>query len=269
MVVLTTLAGFHMATAGPLDLMLLFNTLLGTALVVSSANTLNQLAEKDTDARMYRTRGRPLPTGRLDPQDALGAGIVLLAVGLASLGLGVNETSALLAVVAWANYLFFYTPLKKRSSVSTIVGAVSGALPPVIGWTAVRPGLSMEALVLFMILFLWQFPHFMAIAWMYRDDYARAGIPVLPLVEGGEGKTGHQIVGYSLALIPVCLLPTLLGFAGGLYFFGALLLGLGFLAFGVRMALRKNGFAARQLLYASLVFLPALFVLMTLDKRIY
>lgn len=267
MVVLTTIAGFYMATAGALDSALLLYTALGTMLVVASANALNQLAEKEVDALMVRTENRPLPAGRMSSQEAALAGAIMFVVGMLFLGLGVNLYAAFLALVAWVNYVFFYTPLKRRSTVSTIVGAVSGAIPPVIGWLAVRPGLGPESLVLFLILFLWQFPHFMAIAWIYRDDYSRAGIRVLPLVDGGVGKTGGQIVGYGLALVPVCLMPTLLGVAGQIYFFGALVLAMLFLGFGIRMAVAMSDRTAKQLLYMSLLFLPAIFALMTLDKR--
>jgi protoheme IX farnesyltransferase len=187
-------------------------------------------------------------------------------VGVGYLWLAVNALAAALALVAWLNYVFVYTPLKKKSSLSTLVGAVSGALPPVIGWAAARDAMTIESVVLFGILFLWQLPHFLAIAWMYREDYARAGFPMLPVLDPEGIRTGRQIVVYGLALVPVSLMPTLLGFAGAVYFFGALALGLLFLLFGVRAAFRRSNLCARHLFLASLAFLPSLLALMILDR---
>jgi protoheme IX farnesyltransferase len=266
MILLTTVTGFYLGALGSLDLTLLLHTLIGTGLVVASANGLNQLLERDADARMRRTQNRPLPTGRMEPQEALYSGIGMAIAGCLYLLLFVNPLTSLLATVAWVNYLFLYTPLKKRTSVSTLVGAVSGALPPVIGWTAVRGTLSPESMALFLILFLWQLPHFLAIAWMYREDYARAGFPMLPVVDSEGSRTGRQIVLYGVALVPISLMPTLFGLTGSLYFFGALVLGLSFLAFGIRTAFYKTALHARHLLLASLLFLPFLLGLMMFDK---
>ncbi|MEE9270212.1 MAG: heme o synthase, partial [Candidatus Krumholzibacteria bacterium] len=266
MILLTTMAGFYLGTHQSMDLLLLFHTLLGTALAVGSSNVLNQVMEREADGRMRRTRNRPLPAGRMDPREALTSGIGMAVVGFLYLLVAVNPLTALLTLVAWANYLFLYTPLKKKTSLSTLVGAVSGALPPVIGWAAVRGALSLESLALFSILFLWQLPHFLSIAWMYREDYARAGFAMLPVLDTEGSRTGRQIVFYGLALIPASLMPTLLGLTGGLYFFGALALGVAFLVFGIRTALYKSSLYARHLLFASLLFLPALLALMMLDK---
>jgi len=269
LVVLTTLAGFYVGAVGPMDIMLLIHTMVGTAVVVASANTLNQLWERDTDALMERTRNRPLPAGRLDPREALASGIVLLAVGLLQLFIAVNTLTALVAFVAWVVYVFMYTPLKKRTSLSTLVGGVSGALPPVIGWVAVRGQLSFEATILFLILFFWQMPHFLAIAWIYREDYARAGIPMLPVVDADGSRTGRQIILYGLALIPISLMPSVLYLAGQLYFIGALGLGIIFVAFGIRTAIQKSERSAKHLFYTSLLYLPALLILMAIDKQTF
>lgn len=268
MVLLTTLAGSYMGAAGALDWILLVNAVLGTGLVVGSANALNQLFERDADAKMHRTRNRPLPAGRLEGQEAFVFGLGMALVGLLYLGLLVNPLTALLALASWANYLFFYTPLKRRTSTSTLVGAISGALPPVIGWAAVRNEVSPGSLALFSILFLWQLPHFLAIAWMYREDYARAGFPMLPVRDADGSRTGHQILVYCMALVPVSLIPTILGLAGRFYFFGVLALTLVFMGFGVRTAVRRSTLCARHLFLASLLYLPGLLALMMVDKGI-
>jgi protoheme IX farnesyltransferase len=266
MVVLTTLAGFYLGADRSFVFPLVIHAVLGTALVVGSANSLNQLRERDADAMMKRTQGRPLPSGRMGPGEALVSGVGMGVAGLFYLWLAVNGIAAVMALIAWLNYVFIYTPLKKKTSLSTLVGAISGALPPVIGWVAVRGALTVEAVALFAILFFWQLPHFLAIAWIYREDYARAGFPMLPVRDPEGIRTGRQIVVYGLALIPVCLMPTLLGLAGGVYFFGALILALLFLLFGVRVAFRRSTLCARQLFLASLAFLPCLLALMILDR---
>jgi protoheme IX farnesyltransferase len=266
LVVLTTIAGFYLGAHGALDIPLLLHTAIGTALVVSSANSLNQLMEREADGRMRRTENRPLPAGRMDAYEALAWGMGTIIVGFSYLFVGVGALTAFVAFMAWAAYVFVYTPLKKKTSLSTPVGAVPGALPPVIGWVAARGGLTIEAVALFLILFLWQLPHFLAIGWMYRDDYARGGFPMLPVIDTDGTQTGRQIVVWGLALVPVSLLPSVIGLTGGLYFVGAIILGLGFLVFGVRTAVHKSVSAARALFIASLLFLPALFGLMMLDK---
>lgn len=266
MVVLTTMAGFYMGAIGSMDIMLLMHTMIGTAIVVASANTLNQLWERQTDVLMERTRNRPLPAGRLDSREALASGIVLVVVGLLQLFIAVNTLTALLAFIAWVVYLLLYTPLKKRTSLSTLVGGVSGALPPMIGWAGARGALTVESTVLFLILFFWQLPHFLAIAWMYRDDYARAEFAMTAVADPDGSRTARQIIIYSLALVLVSLMPTLLGLTGRVYFAGTLLLCIMFVSFGIHMAVRKTTVAARHLLRASLVFLPVLFLLMAFDK---
>jgi heme o synthase len=266
LIVLTSAAGFGLASRRGVDYVALLSALFGIALLSSGIATLNQYAERDLDGMMRRTAGRPLPTGKVAPWEALafGAGLTILAeIYLLVL---VNPLSALLGLTVIAGYLFGYTPLKTRSSLSTVVGAFPGAVPPLIGWTAATGTLSIEAWVLFAILFLWQFPHFLAIAWMYREDYSRAGILMLPVVEPDGRVTAQQIVVYTLMLIPVSLLPTVLGLSGRIYFFGALLLGLLFLYSSVRAAFSMSRQQARQLLLASVLYLPLLFVLMVANK---
>jgi heme o synthase len=266
LIVLTSAAGFGLASRGRVDYVALVSAMFGIALLSSGIATLNQYAERDLDGLMRRTAVRPLPSGKLASWEALafGAGLTMLAeVYLLVL---VNPLSALLGLTVIAGYLFAYTPLKTRSSLSTVVGAFPGAVPPLIGWTAARGTLSVEPWVLFAILFLWQFPHFLAIAWMYREDYSRAGILMLPVVEPDGRVTAQQIVVYTLMLVPVSLLPTMLGMSGRVYFFGALVLGLLFLYTSVRAAFSMSRQKARQLLLASVLYLPLLFILMVLNK---
>jgi protoheme IX farnesyltransferase len=266
LVVLTTLVGFYLGARGEVDALLLLHTLLGTALVAGGTSALNQYLERDIDAKMKRTRNRPLPAGRLAPRQALiFAGIIAL-IGLLYLALVVNLLTALLAAATLASYAFLYTPLKQKTSLSTLVGAIPGALPPVGGWTAVRNDLSIEALVLFAILFLWQLPHVLAISWLYSEDYKRGGFPLLPILDPQGKSTGRQIITNCLALLPVSLLPTIIGLAGVVYFVGALLLGLMFLGFGIFVAIEKNNLSARRLMLASLAYLPALLGLLSFDK---
>ncbi|MFQ5990628.1 MAG: heme o synthase, partial [Candidatus Methylomirabilales bacterium] len=218
------------------------------------------------DARMKRTRLRPLPDGRLQPTEALVFGVAITGGGLLYLAFFVNLLSAFVTAISVGSYLFLYTPLKRKTALCSVVGAVPGALPPVVGWAAARGALGLEAWVLFAIMFLWQIPHSLAIARLYRDDYAQAGIRVLPVVEPDGRSTGRQIVSHCLALLAVGLLPTLIGLAGSVYFFGALVLGLMFLGCGILLALSGSEVAARRLLFASLVYLPAQLGLMALDK---
>jgi len=266
LIVLTAAAGFALASPGRVDYRAMLTAMVGIALLSSGIATLNQYMEKDLDALMRRTANRPLPTGKLLPWEALafGAGLTVLAeIYLAVL---VNPLSAVIGLTVISGYLFGYTPLKTRTSLSTFVGAFPGAVPPLIGWASARGTIGVEAWVLFAILFLWQFPHFLAIAWMYREDYTRAGILMLPVVEPDGRVTGQQIVLYTVMLLPVSLLPTLLGTAGKIYFGGAIVLGLLFLYFSLRAAFSKSRQAARQLLLASVIYLPLLFILMVLDR---
>src|SRR5882762_3126615 len=266
LIVLTAAAGFALASPSRVDYAALCSAMVGIAFLSSGIATLNQYMERDLDALMRRTADRPLPSGKLLPWEALlfGAGVTVLAeIYLAVL---VNPLSGVLGLTVIAGYLFAYTPLKTRTTLSTAVGAFPGAVPPLIGWASARGTIGIEAWVLFAILFLWQFPHFLAIAWMYREDYGRAGILMLPVVEPDGRVTAQQIVVYTVLLLPVSLLPTVLAVSGKLYFFGAIILGLLFLGSSVRAALSKSNQHARQLLLASVIYLPLLFGLMVLDR---
>jgi len=266
LVVLTAAAGFCMGSASGVDYARLLNMSIGIALLSSGLATLNQYIERDLDRLMRRTQARPLPTGRLLPAEAAGFGILLSVVAIAYLAILINPLSALLGVATFASYLFVYTLLKTRTTLSTVLGAFPGAMPPLIGWVAASGSVTVEAWILFAILFLWQFPHFLAIAWMYRDDYARAGIKMLPVVEPDGKVTGQQIISYTLLLVPVSLLPAMTGLAGSVYLVGASILGLVFLYFSARAALVRTTMQARQLLLASVFYLPILFGLMVLNR---
>lgn len=266
LVSLTAIAGFCMGSADGIDYLRLLNMSIGIALLSSGLSTLNQYLERDLDGLMRRTQGRPLPTGKLSPVEAAIFGISLSVVATAYLAIFINPLSALLGLATFASYLFVYTPLKTKTTLSTVFGAFPGAMPPLIGWVAARGRIGVEAWILFAILFLWQFPHFLAIAWMYRDDYARAGIKMLPVVEP-EGKvTGQQIITYTLLLVPVSLLPVAVGISGQIYLVGAAALGVGFLFFSAKAALVRTTWQARKLLLASVLYLPALFALMVLNR---
>jgi protoheme IX farnesyltransferase len=265
MVALTTALGFLLA-GGAVVSWQLAATLLGTCLVAAGASVLNQFWERSTDALMRRTAGRPLPAGRLDPDVALLFGVALAIGGLLELALAVNALTGALGAVALAGYVFVYTPLKKVSSLSTVVGAIPGALPPMMGWCAVRGEVDLAAWALFGILFFWQMPHFLAIAWLCREDYARGGFPMLPVLDPGGTWTGRQSVLYGAALVPVSLLPSLLGLAGRLYFGGALALGLAYLGFCLGFARRRSNPGARRLMLASLLYLPAVLAVLLLDR---
>ena len=244
----------------------LLHTIIGTGLMASGTAALNQWFERDADRRMRRTADRPLPAGRLSANRALVFGAALSLLGFVELWLGVNRLAGCIGAFTLASYLFCYTPLKQRTWWSTTVGAIPGALPPVIGYAAAAGTLTLEAWVLAAILFLWQFPHFYAIAWMYKDDYARAGIRMLPVVEPDCRFTARQIVLYGMALIPVSLLPALIGMSGMVYGVGALLLGLWFLYSGVRVALERTLTRARGVLVTSVLYLPLIYGLMLLDR---
>jgi heme o synthase len=266
LIVLTSAAGFCLGSRGAVNYVLFVHAMLGIALLSSGIGTLNQFMERDLDGLMRRTADRPLPSGRLLPFEALWFGVLLTVTAELYLALFVNTLTAILGLTVIAGYLFLYTPLKTRTTLSTVVGAFPGAVPPLIGWTAARGQIDAAAWVLFAILFLWQFPHFLAIAWMYREDYGRAGIRMLPVVEPDGRVTGQQIIAYTLMLIPVSLLPTVLGITGRFYLFAALALGLAFLASSIRAALSKSNQHARQLLLASVLYLPLLFGVMVLNR---
>lgn len=266
MVLVTTSVGFYLGSrAGP-DWFRLFHTLLGTALAAGGTIALNQYLERDLDARMERTRLRPLPSGRLRPAEGLAFGMIITAAGVLHLTLAIHSLAALLASITVGSYLFAYTPLKRRSPLSTEVGAIPGGLPPMIGWVAARGTLDLEAWILFAILFLWQIPHALAIAALHRSDLARAGFRFLPVLDPDGTRTGRPIVSHCMALLIVGLLPALTGLAGSLYFFGSLALGVAFLGCGLDLAIARSAGAARRLLLASLVYLPAVLGLMALSK---
>jgi len=252
-------------TNASLNWMLLLNTLIGTGLIASGTAALNQWYERDADLLMRRTAGRPLPAGLMTANRALIFGIVLALAGSAELALFVNVLASLLGLITLGLYLFIYTPLKQRSHLSTVIGALPGAMPPLLGYAASHGSLTPEAWTLFAILFIWQFPHFLAIAWMYREDYARAGIRMLPVVEPDGMSTGRQIILYASTLIPVSLFPVLLGMSGKVYLVGALLLGGWFLYTGVRVAFDLTNVRARRVLLASIIYLPAIYGLMIFD----
>lgn len=258
--------GLRGASLGQIDWWALLHTIMGTGLIASGTAALNQWYERDADAKMRRTSDRPLPAGRLDARRALIFGAALAIAGFAELAWFVNLLSGVLGMATLASYLFLYTPLKQRSWLSTTVGAFPGAMPPMIGFAAASGTLTAQAWVLFAILFLWQFPHFYAIAWMYRDDYARAGIRMLPVVEPDGHSTARQIVLYASLLIPVSLAPGLLGMSGKIYLLGALALGVWFLYSGVRAATERSILRARGVLLVSVFYLPLLYGLMLLDR---
>jgi protoheme IX farnesyltransferase len=266
LVVASALAGYAMAAGDTADVLRLVCTLVGTGLVAGGASAFNQVIERGPDSLMRRTRLRPLPDHRLHAREALVFATAASAAGLLILAAGVNLASAGVAFATLASYAVVYTPLKRRTSFATVVGAIPGALPPVIGWAAARDGLSQGAWVLFGIVFLWQLPHFLAIAWIYRDDYAAAGFPMLPVIEPDGRSTGRQAVVYTAALLPLALAPTLVGMSGNVYFAGALALTLAFLVLSIRFAARRAVPDARRLFFGSIVYLPILWVLMIADR---
>lgn len=265
LIVMSTAVGYYFGHSGYWAAWTIFHTLMGTALIASGTAALNQWYERDADRQMRRTHQRPLPAGRLQPNEALWFGIGLAVAGGLELGFGANWLAATLGIATLMMYLFLYTPLKQKTWWSTTVGAVPGAMPPLIGYAAAAKTLTPEAWVLAAILFFWQFPHFYAIAWMYREDYSRAGIRMLPVLEPDGGSTARQILLYSVLLIPISLLPKWLGMTGTIYMVGALALGLLFLYSGIRVSLDRSKVRARKVLLASIVYLPVLYALMVLD----
>lgn len=266
MVLVTTAAGFYLAARGAVDLWLLAATLLGTGMAAAGSLVLNQYIEREEDGRMQRTASRPIPSGRIDAQDALIFGAVLTALGLAILTFGVNLTAGVVTALTVVSYVALYTPMKRWTPLCAIVGAVPGALPPVTGWAAASGTIEPGAWALFGIMFLWQLPHSLAIARLYEEDYARAGFKLLPVVDPAGSSTERQILVHSAALLVVGLVPALLGIAGPVYFAVALVLGAGLLAFSADAALRRSKDAVRRLLFATLVYLPVLLGAMALDK---
>ena len=266
LVVVTTAVGYFMATKGGAEWARFLHTVIGTGLTAAGASVLNQYVEADLDARMPRTANRPLPAGRVSPIEALVYAVILSSAGVLYLATLVNPLTAALAALTLVTYVFLYTPLKTRTSLCTVVGAVPGAIPPMIGFAAVDGMLSPGAWALFSILFFWQLPHFLAIAILYRDDYARGGMKMLPVLDPGGAFTGRQIVLWSLALIPVSLFPSVVGMTGRGYFMAAALLGVAFLACAVKCALSGSRPDARRLFLFSIIYLPALLGVMMATK---
>ena len=266
LVLLTTLVGFYLGWRGAMNYALMFNTLMATALVAAGASALNQLLEREYDAKMRRTQGRPLPAGRLQPTTVMIFGGVCSVAGLVYLALAVNLLTSVIGAVTLVSYLFIYTPLKRVTWLNTAIGAVPGALPPLMGWTAARGELSGEGWALFAILFFWQLPHFFAIAWIYKDEYARAGFKMLPGVDQDGRRTAQQAVSNTLALLVVSLFPFVFKMAGTNYLVGAIILGGGFLFCAVQFSRQLTLARAKQLFFASIIYLPLLLALMVWDK---
>jgi protoheme IX farnesyltransferase len=266
LVVVTTMVGYYLAAQGWSDWKRLIATLFGTALTAAGASVFNQFIERRLDRRMKRTQNRPLPAGRVRPMDALLFAAVISVVGVGTLALLVNALTAALGGLTLLLYVLLYTPAKRYTSLCTIIGAVPGAIPPVMGFTAVHNAVTAEAMALFAILFFWQMPHFLAIAILYRDDYARGGFLMLPVVDTKMNMTARQIILYSITMIPVSLLPALLGMTGSLYPITALVLGIAFCGFGLLLARSKSRADARQLFLASIIYLPALLTALMVDK---
>jgi len=266
LVLVTTLGGIYLAEPGGVPLPIVLHTLLGTALVAGGASALNQAWERDTDRLMRRTSERPIAARRLELAEGSLFGTALAVCGLTELALAVNTTAAVVAAVTLASYVLVYTPLKRRTSFATLVGGVPGALPPVIGWAAAAGSITTPALVLFGIVFFWQMPHFLAIAWLYRDDYQRAGIPLLPVTEPDGRQTGRQALLYASALWPVSLTPVLVGLGGVFYSIVATVLGLGFVGSAAMFAHDRSTTTARRLFLASIVYLPLLWGALVMDR---
>lgn len=265
MVVITAATGFLLGARGASHPTTLILSILGTGLVAGGASAWNQLLERDRDARMKRTKNRPLPSGRVSPRSAAVFGALITSGGLVMIALASNLTAAAVAATTLLLYVLVYTPLKPRTTLNTAIGAIPGALPPVIGWAAATDRLGVEAWTLFLIVFLWQFPHFLAIAWIYRDDYARGGHKMLPSVDPRGAMTGRQAACHALALVPAGLMPSAVGLAGGWYFAGALVLGMFYLAASVRFWADVSDQNARDLLRASIIYLPVILALLLLN----
>lgn len=266
LVLITTLGALYLAAPHGVAPLVLLHTVLGTALVAGGASALNQVWERDTDGLMRRTRMRPVPDGRLLPGESTRFGVLLSIAGLAQLALGVNAISAVVAAVTLGSYVLLYTPLKRRTWLSTPIGAFPGALPPLIGWTAATGGLSPAGVSLFLIVFFWQMPHFLAIAWLYREDYARAGLPLLPVIEPDGRSTGRQAFLFAAMLVPVSIAPAFFGLAGPAYVTAALALGSVMLALSARFARDRSSVSARRLFLASIVYLPILWIVLVADR---
>ena len=266
LILICTAVGYFFGSPNVFHFALFVHVLLGTALMASGTAALNQWYEADSDAKMRRTSKRPIPSGRIRRIDGLVFGVVLSIAGFADLWFGTNSLAAALGLFTLATYIFLYTPLKRRSAVCTTVGALPGAMPPLIGYAAASGRLDAWALALFLILFVWQFPHFYAIAWMYRDDYARGGIRMLPVIEPDGESTARRIVACSILLIPISLVPNLLGMTGSVYAAAAVAAGMGLLYVGVRLGRERSFTRARHVLLASVLYLPLVLALMVIDR---
>jgi protoheme IX farnesyltransferase len=266
MVVLTTITGFLLANPDSIAFILLVHTVVGTALIAAGASALNMVLEWESDSKMRRTERRPIPSGKLSVSQSILFGCTIAVAGVYYLLYFVNFLTCLLGIISLSLYLLAYTPLKKKTSLCTIIGAIPGAIPPVMGWTAARNSLNFEACWLFAILFLWQLPHFLAIAWLYREDYARGGFPMLPVSDQSGRRTSRQIIFQSISLVIVSLLPSMFGNFGRIYFAGAILLGAVFLFMAIRLSRTRTNVSARNLLLTSVIYLPLLMGLMVIEK---
>ena len=266
LVVFSSAAGYYLGAQSPIDFSVMAHAVVGTTLVAGGAAALNQVAERDTDAKMRRTRMRPLPDGRISPQEGRLFGIVLAVAGLGILAGRANLLSALLALATIAIYLVIYTPMKRRTPAATLLGAVPGALPPLIGWAAAHGDVALGGASLFAIVFFWQIPHFMAIAWLYRDDYGAAGFPMLPVIDPGGARAARQALIYALALVPISLLPSFVGVAGQAYLAAAIVLGIVMAWLAVRFNAARTDTTARALFFGSITYLPLLWIVMVVDK---
>lgn len=264
--VISAFAAYWLGSSRPVDFPHLFWTILATAFVTAGGGALNQLLEINEDRLMKRTANRPLPSGRVSVRSAMVFGAAFSIAGLLLMQFAVGPLATLLSVATLVGYLFVYTPLKKRSHLSTVVGAFPGAIPILIGWVAATGSINLKGWTLFTILFLWQIPHFLAIAWMYRKDYARAGFPMLSVIDADGNRVGRQVLLWVALLLPVSLFPTVLGMTGLLYFIGAFILGVGFIGAGVYSGMQTSNTASRRLLFASIIYLPLLLILMVVDK---
>ena len=265
LVVVTSAAGYYLGATSPFEAARVVGTVAGTALVAGGAAVLNQVYERGTDALMHRTRHRPIPDGRVAPEDARAYGLLLSLGGLLLLWVTSTAAATWLAVATLVVYVLVYTPMKRRSTAATLVGAVPGALPPLIGWAAASGSASAGGLALFAIVFLWQIPHFMAIAWLFRDDYGRAGFPMLPVIDPTGGRTAREAIVYAAALVPVSLAPSYLGVSGTVYWWLALGLGLALLGLSIGFGVKRSDRAARALFFGSIAYLPLLWAAMILD----
>ena len=266
LVVITTAVSFYLANVGPLDLLILLHTTVGVALIAGGAAALNQVAERDLDSIMERTRHRPLPTGRVKPVEGKIFGAVLVAIGTSELALATNWLATTIALITLVSYVGVYTPLKRLTPWSTLVGAVPGALPPMIGWTAARGSLEPAAWVLSGIVFFWQLPHFHALAWMYLKDFKRANIPIVAVLDQTGRRTSAHALAYTVVLFPVSLAPSLVGLSGRLYIVGTVVAGIGLFTLAMHFTLQQTTDRARRLFFGSLIYLPVLWSLLVIER---